>query len=127
MKPITEEAIELISKFATGASCKVDLNDLESRMFWPSLMENSKGKDIINEDDVKKYIFEQHAVLVFRRYELGQLTKEQAIGCITQIENRDGKLICVHGGKKVCEISKQEADLINQVFKRYREKIKEGS
>lgn len=127
MKPITEEAIELVGKFAAGAPCQVDLNDLENRMFWPFLLKNSKDKDIIDEDDVKKYIFEQHAEIVFRRWRAGQLTKEQAINCMAKIKDKNEKLICVHGKKEVCEVNKQEAELINQIFDNYREKINRGS
>ena len=116
---ITKKALELTKKFADGAPCKIDLNYIETTMFWPfyEAIAEKKNKKIdkkIDEEVVKKYWFEIHNSLVVERFRRKELTVKQAGNCMVRSERQKNKIVCIHGGITVCNINKKEAEILKK-------------
>ena len=113
---ITKKALKLTKKFAAGALCKIDFNHIEATLFWPfyEAIAKKKNKKEIDEEVVKKYWFEIHNDIVFKRFQKGDLTTEQARNCMVRPGKKGGKLICVHGGIIVCAINEKEAKILKK-------------
>lgn len=116
MTPITKEALELTKKFAAGAPCAVDFNNIESTMFWPHYEVIAKRMELpeVNVAVVKEYWFILHNDIVLKRFERGDLEFEKAYNCMVRAGEHDGKLFCFHGGLFICSITEQEAEIIKK-------------
>lgn len=117
---ITEKALKLTKKFAAGASCKIDFNHMETTMFWPfyeAIAKRKKKKKIdeeIDEKVVKQYWFKIHNDIVFKQFQKGDLTVEQARNCMVCPSKKENKLVCIHGGIIVCAINSKEAKILEK-------------
>ena len=116
----TEKALELVKKFAQGAPCKVNFENIEGTMFHPHLevIVKELGLKEITEEVVKKYWFEIHNQLVAKRFKMGQLNFEQAKNCMVSPERKKNNIVCVHGGVEVGILTEEEANLLEQNFQK---------
>ena len=112
MISIIPEALELTKKFAAGASCKIDFENIKSTMFWPHYEAIAKEMGEITIEVVKKYWFEIHNQIVLKRFQRGNLTSEQAFNCMVRVSD-DGQA-CVHNNVVACLITEEEAKTIRQ-------------
>ena len=113
---ITKKALKLTKKFAAGALCKIDFNHIETTLFWPfyEAIAKKKNKKEIDEEVVRKYWFEIHNDVVFKRFQKRYLTAKQARNCMVRSERQKNKLVCIHGGITVCNINKKEAEILKK-------------
>jgi len=113
---INKKALELTKKFAAGAPCKIDLNNIENTMFWPHYEVIAKNLDLkeITERVVEKYWFEIHNVIVSKRFKKGDLNLEEAKHCMVRPLKTDKGWVAVHGKATAMSITKQEAEFLKK-------------
>ena len=113
---ITDKALELTKKFALGAPCKVNFENIKKTMFWPHYEAIATGMklDKINKKVVKKYWFEIHNEIVFKLFQKGDYTEKQTKNCMVHPDKNENKLFCFHGGIAVSPITEKEANLIRK-------------
>jgi len=111
-----KKAQELTKKFIAGALCPVDFKHKRTTMFWPhyEMIAKKMGIKGVTEVVVKKYWFEFHNHVVFKRFQRKELTFNQAYKCMVRLGKKGNRLFCFHGGFSVCPITEQEAVLLDK-------------
>jgi len=113
---LTEEALRLTKKYASGALCKVNFCAIKQTMFYPHylLIAGEKNLDKINVDVVREYWLKIHNQIVIERFKIGILTLEEARQCMVRPRKSGKKFFAVHGNKTVDVLTLEQAEILAQ-------------
>lgn len=126
---IAKDALELTKRFAKGAPCPVNLENIENTMFWPFYLTiaTEMGLKEITVRVVKKYWFEIHNRLVVKRFKRGDFDFAAALNCMVRAIKIENEIpACIHGGIVVCEISEYEFEELVRTKKEMIIDLKKG-
>lgn len=81
---ITKAALGLTKRYAAGASCKVNFENIEKTMFYPHYekIAREQGFSEIRREIVKKYWFKIHNRIVIELFLKGKYNLRQADNCL---------------------------------------------
>jgi hypothetical protein len=112
----TQDALRLTRKYAAGALCKIDFENIEKTMFYPHYVSIAKtmGLTKITVEVVQKYWLEIHNGIVIERFNLHILGREEAKACMVRPQKSGDKFFAVHGNKTVDILTPEQAKALEQ-------------